>query len=66
MRFLISGSIGRKLAFLVILAVLPALAILLYSGVEKRWHAIESAKREVTLLTHTMAEAQKETTRSAR
>ena len=48
------------------LAVLPALVILLYSGVERRRHSIENAKRDVLLLTHAMAEAQKEITRSTR
>ena len=66
MRFLTFGSISRKLALLVMLAVLPALAILLYSGIEQRRDAIESAKREVMFLTHTMAKTQKETTSSTR
>ncbi|MCK5515724.1 MAG: PAS domain-containing protein, partial [Desulfobulbaceae bacterium] len=66
MNFLNLGSIRNKLAFLVILAVLPALIILLYSGVEQRQHSIESAKQDVLLLTRTMGEAQKEITRSTR
>ena len=52
------GSISRKLALLVIFAVLPALVILLYTGMEQRRQSIEIAKHEILLLTHTMAEIQ--------
>jgi len=52
------GSISRKLVFLVLLAVLPALAIFLYTGLEERQHSIAAAKRDVLLLTRSMAEVQ--------
>jgi len=58
------GSISKNLALLIVLAVFPALAILFYSGIEERQHSIENAKRDVLLLTHNMAEAQKEITHS--
>ena len=45
-------------------AVIPCLAILLYSGLERRQHLIEMAKSDVLLLTRTMAEAQKKITQS--
>ena len=60
------NSLSRKLALLVMLAVLPALIILLYSGIEQREHAIEHAQDSVFQLTHTMARTQQELTRSAR
>ena len=49
---------------LVILAIMPALAIILYSGLEQRQHSIEDAQQDVLFLTHTMAEDQQEITRS--
>ena len=66
MKYLTFGSISKNLALLIILAVSPALAILFYSGIEQRQHSIQNAKRDVQLLTHSMAEAQKEITRSTR
>lgn len=60
------GSISKKLALLVMLAVLPALVILLYTGLEQRQQSIENAKHDVLLLTHTMAEAQEDITRATR
>lgn len=60
MKLLHMGSISKKLALLILLAVLPALVILLYSGIEQRRHSIASAKQDVLLLTKTMAQAQKE------
>jgi len=60
------GSISKNLSVLVILAILPALAIILYSGLEQRRHSIEDAQNEIMLLTHTMAEAQHEFTLSVK
>jgi hypothetical protein len=57
---------SRKLALLVMLAVLPALLILLYSGIEQRRKSIEYAKNNVFQLTHTMAKAQQEITHSTK
>ena len=66
MKFLRLDSISRKLALLVMLAVLPALLILLYSGIEQRQKSIEYAKNNVFQLTHTMAKAQQEITHSTK
>jgi signal transduction histidine kinase/ActR/RegA family two-component response regulator len=63
MRFANSGSINKNVALLIILATLPALAILLYTGMEHRHMAVETAQKDARLLTHTMAEIQDDTTR---
>jgi PAS domain S-box-containing protein len=60
------GSISRKLALLVLLAVLPALLILLSSGMEQRRQSVEQARHDVLLLTRSMAGAQKEIAGSVR
>lgn len=60
------GSIGKNLSLLVAIAVLPALAILLYTGVEQRRGSIEEAKEQVQLVTYSMAEVQINIVRSAR
>jgi len=49
---------------LVCLAILPALYLILLSGLELRRAAIENAKREVLFLAQTMAEVQRGFTRS--
>jgi HAMP domain-containing protein len=66
MNFLKFSSIRKKLSFLVMCAVLPALVILLCSGIEQRRQSIENAKQDVLRLTNNMAKAQKQITRSAR
>lgn len=66
MKFPSFGSTGKNLTLLVMLAVLPALVILLYSGMEQRRQSIESAKREVLLLTHSMVETQQRVARATR
>jgi hypothetical protein len=60
------GTLRKNLVLLVMLAVLPALVILLHTGMEQRRLSIEKAKRDIFLLTHTMAEVQKDITRSTR
>jgi signal transduction histidine kinase/ActR/RegA family two-component response regulator len=57
-------SIRGNLYLLILLAILPALAIILYSGIEQRERSIDNAQHGVMLLTHAMAEAQQEFTRS--
>ena len=59
-------SIRINLYVIVILAIIPALAIILYSGLEQRQRSIENAKNKLLLLTQTMAGAQQEFTRSVR
>ncbi|MBC8439314.1 MAG: PAS domain S-box protein [Deltaproteobacteria bacterium] len=66
MKFLKLGSISQKLTLLILFAVMPCLAILLYSGLEQRQHLIEMARSDVLLLTRSMAEAQKGITRSTK
>lgn len=66
MKFLNLGSISGKLALLIMLAVLPGLAILLYTGLEQRQQSIEDAEHDVLLLTNAMAEVQRDTTNSTR
>lgn len=66
LKFLNLYSISKKLGLLVLIAVLPALAILFYSGLEQRRQLIDNAKSDVLLLTHSMAETQNEITRSTR
>ena len=57
-------SIRKNLVVLIALAVLPALLILLYTGMEQRRHSIELAKRNALVLTHSMAQVQIDITRS--
>lgn len=64
MKFINLGSISKNLALLVMLAVLPALAILCYAGLEERRTSIKTAKHDVSLLAHSMAEAQNNINRS--
>ncbi len=66
MKFLNLSSITRKLILLVLLSVLPAMIILLYSGMEQRRQSIEQAKTEMLLLAHNMAEAQHDMSLSVR
>lgn len=66
MKFFNFDSIAQKLALLVMLSVLPALLIILYSGVEQRRHSMEIAKNDALLLVHSMAETQKGVTSATR
>ena len=59
-------SIRSNLFVIVVLAVMPALAIILYSGLEERRRSIEDARQSILLLTHAMAEAQQDFSRSVR
>lgn len=51
-------SLSKRLAFLVIVSVLPALAILFYSGLEYRKESTQQAKGKVLQITQTMANTQ--------
>jgi PAS domain S-box-containing protein len=57
-------SIRANLLFIVLLAVMPALGIILYSGLEERQQSIEDARQSILLLTHAMAESQQDFTHS--
>jgi hypothetical protein len=59
-------SIRSSLFAIVFLAILPALAIILYSGLEERRRSIEAARQNILFLTHAMAESQQEFSRSVR
>jgi hypothetical protein len=52
------GSIGKNFGLLLIIALIPAFSILIYSGFEQRHIAIKDAKNNVRLLTRSMAQAQ--------
>jgi signal transduction histidine kinase/ActR/RegA family two-component response regulator len=60
------GSISKNLALLVVVAVLPALLILLSAGMEQRRHSIFAARQNVLFLTHSMVEVQKRVTSSTK
>ncbi len=60
------GSIRKSLTLLVFLSILPAFAILFYSGFEHRQEQLASAKQKVALTVRGMAEQQKAITRSTR
>jgi len=66
MSFLNLGSIRNHLAFLILLTVLPAMSILLYSGMEQRRNSIEDTEQEVLLITNAMGQVQKDMVLSAR
>lgn len=66
MKLINLNSISNKLYLLIIIAVLPALVILLYSSIEQRREGIENAKRNVRQLVHIIAENQKEVTNSTK
>jgi len=61
-----SGSIRAKLALVVLLAVLPALGVIVFAGLETRKDAIADAERETLILAQTMAEMQERITAATR
>ncbi|NNJ90508.1 MAG: diguanylate cyclase, partial [Gammaproteobacteria bacterium] len=65
MHFFRKGSIRKNLTFLVFLSILPAFAILFYTGFEHRQQIIESTQQDVALIVRGMAEQQREITRSS-
>ena len=54
----LKGSIGKSLALLLIIALIPAFSILVFSGFEQRQIAIKDAEKSIQLLTLSMAQAQ--------
>ena len=66
MLFFRKGSIKKSLTTLVILSLLPAFAILFYNGLEGRQQTIKTATQQVSLTVRSMAEQQKEITRSTK
>jgi len=61
-----SWSIRVHLIILVIVAILPALAIIIFTGMERRQAAIEDAKRSIRQLTLSVATHQEQLTNSTR
>ena len=66
MDVLAKGSVRKSLAILVVLSLLPAFAILFYSGLKTRQQTIESATQKVGLIVKGMAAQQREVVRSTR
>jgi len=60
MKFLSSWSIRKKLLLLVSVAVLPALGIILSSGIENHNRELVSAKQDILLLTQSLAVQQEQ------
>ena len=59
------GTISRNLTMIVLAAILPAMMILIFSGIEQRNRSIEAAKLEIFVLSQTMAALHTETSRFA-
>lgn len=59
MKFGFWTSIRKHLVLIVLMAVLPALAIIFYCGLDQRQQAIETAEREIRLLAQNICEAQR-------
>jgi len=60
MNLLSSWSIRKKLLFLIFVAVLPALGIILFSGIEHRENEIVSTKRDIMHLVQSLAAQQEQ------
>lgn len=60
------GSINRTLFILVLVTMLPVVAILLYSGFEHSKLSVADAKKDIFLMTNSMAGVQKDLTHSVR
>ncbi|MCX7048642.1 MAG: PAS domain S-box protein [Candidatus Sumerlaeota bacterium] len=58
MRFYPAWSIRNRLLLLVLIAILPALGIILYSGAQRRQAALEDAQDEVMRMVHGLANHQ--------
>nr|WP_320050305.1 EAL domain-containing protein [uncultured Desulfuromonas sp.] len=61
-----AASIGTYLAVLTVLAVLPALILIIHSGLQQRHEAITQAERQMTILVRSMAEHQEGEIKAAR
>jgi len=66
MNFWFKGSIGKNLVLLLIVALIPAFCIQLFSGVEQRHNAIKGVERDVQLLIRSMAQTQQDLVNTSR
>lgn len=66
MHFFRYGSIRKNLTLLVFLSILPAFAILFYTGYGHRQQMVDSAKQDVALIVSSMAEQHQVVTRSTK
>jgi PAS domain S-box-containing protein len=66
MKFLSSLTIRKKVLFLILTAVIPALGIILFSGIKHREDAIISAKRDTLHLVKSLAAQHEQLTASTR
>ena len=66
MKSFFSWPIRRHLLLLVFLGILPALGIVLYSGLELRGHMLAEAKRDLTRLLDSLASSQENLARHTR
>lgn len=62
----LNGSIRRLLVLLVVIAILPALGIILLTGFEARNHALREAEHNAQLLARGIGEMQERTTQGIR
>ena len=62
----LKGSIGRNLALLLVVALIPAFCIMLFSGFEQRKNAVKSAEKDVQLLTRSMVQTQQDIVNTSR
>ena len=62
--YIFCGTIRRMLISLVLAAILPALGIILYSGLEARKHTLKDAEASSLLLSRSVGEIQERTTQA--
>ena len=66
MKPILKWSVRAHLLILVLIAVLPALGIILYTGVENRRHAVEEAKNDSLRMVSSIASEQERAVENAR
>lgn len=59
-------TISRRLNLLVMIAVIPSVFIIIYSGLEQKRQTIETARKDVTMMAHAIVEVQNEITGATR
>jgi len=66
MEYFRHGRIRKNLVLMALIGILPVFLILLYTGMEQRRNSIEDAKKNISLIAHTMALVQEDITKSSR